>query len=130
MHTSALAGHFGTCKTRDRLNKHFVWPGLWKSVKDYCSSCTSCQRASRNCEVKVTMQEVPCISRPFERTRLRPLPKTAKGHMYLLTAMYLYTHYPEAIPFRKIDAHSVVEGILEIFSRHGLPESILTDHGD
>ena len=35
-HTSTLAGHFGARKTRDRLIKHFMWPRLWKAVKEYC----------------------------------------------------------------------------------------------
>ena len=43
--------------------------------------------------------------------------------------MCLYTKYPEAIPLRRVDNETVLDAMLEIFSRHGLPKTILTDQG-
>ena len=43
--------------------------------------------------------------------------------------MCLFTKYPEAIPLRRVDNQAVLEAMIEIFSRHGLPKTILTDQG-
>ena len=37
--------------------------------------------------------------------------------------------YPEAIPLKRVTAEVVAEAMLEVFSRTGLPEHILTDQG-
>ena len=112
-HTSTLAGHFSIRKTRDRLSKHFIWPGMSDFTVIVCHGLATIMRGK---------QEVPCISRPFGGI-VGPLTRTTKGHKYLLTAMCLYTRYPEAIPLKGVDA------VLEIFSRHGLPDCILTNQG-
>ena len=41
--------------------------------------------------------------------------------------MCLASKYPEAIPLKKVDAPTVAEAMLEIFSRIGVPSEILTD---
>ena len=43
--------------------------------------------------------------------------------------MCLASKYPEAVALRRVDAETVAEAMMEIFSRTGLPEEILTDQG-
>ena len=47
----------------------------------------------------------------------------------MVTMMCLFTKYPEAIPLKWVDNESVLDAMSEIFSRHGLPKTILTDQG-
>ena len=47
----------------------------------------------------------------------------------ILTCMCLASKYPEAVALRRVDAETVAEAMMEIFSRTGLPEEILTDQG-
>ena len=58
-----------------------------------------------------------------------PLPKSSSGYRYLLTVMCLYTKFPEAIPLRRVDNHTVLDAMMEVFSRYGLLKVILTDQG-
>lgn len=39
------------------------------------------------------------------------------------------SRYPEAIPLRRVDAETVMEALLQVFSRYGIPDEILTDNG-
>ena len=75
---------------------------------------------------------LPSVSKPFEKVAfdlVGPLPRTSSGHKYILTMMCLFTKYPESIPLKHVDNESVLEAMLEIFSRHGLPKTVLIDQG-
>ena len=58
-----------------------------------------------------------------------PLPRTKRGHQYLLTCICLSSKYPEAIPLKRVDAVSVAEAMVDDFSRIGIPYEMLTDQG-
>ena len=47
----------------------------------------------------------------------------------ILTCMCLASKYPEAVALRRVDAETVAETMMEIFSRTGLPKEILADQG-
>ena len=131
-HSNLLAGHFGVKKTYARISRHFVWPGLSVNVKELVRGCPGCQRAAKNTRAKAPLQPLPVVSEPFSKVAfdlVGPLPRTTSGYKYLLTFMCLYTKYPEAIPLKKVDNVTVLDAMMEIFSRHGFPAEILTDQG-
>ena len=131
-HSSLVAGHFGFKKTFARISRHFLWPRMWGQVKEFVRSCAGCQRAARNSNAKAPLQPLPCVSEPFEKVAfdlVGPLPRTSSGNKYILTMMCLFTKYPEAIPLKRVNNETVLEAMMEIFSRHGLPKVILTDQG-
>jgi len=39
------------------------------------------------------------------------------------------SRYPEAIPLKRVDADTVCEALITVFSQFGIPEEILTDNG-
>ena len=43
--------------------------------------------------------------------------------------MCYYTKFPEAIPLKRVDTMAVMDAMCEVFSRYGLPQSMLTDQG-
>ena len=131
-HSNITAGHFGVKKTFARVNRHFLWPKMWGQVKNYVRTCAGCQKNGRQDRARAPLQPLPIVSEPFSRVAfdlVGPLPRTTSGHKYLLTAMCLYTKFPEAIPLKKVDNHSVLEAMMEIFSRYGIPKELLTDQG-
>ena len=131
-HSSLLAGHFGTKKTYAKIARMFLWPRMWVEVRAFVRSCAGCQRAARNTGAKAPLQPLPIVSEPFSKVAfdlVGPLPRSSSGYKYILTAMCLYTKYPEAIPLKRVDNVSVLEGLMEIFSRYGFPSEILTDQG-
>ena len=131
-HSGLVSGHFGVKKTYAKLAVHFVWPRMWVEVKAHVRTCAGCQRASRNSYARAPLQPLPCIGEPFKLVAfdiVGPLPKSAAGFRYILTMMDLYSKYPEAIPIKRVDNEAVLEAMLEVFSRHGIPECILTDQG-
>ena len=39
------------------------------------------------------------------------------------------TRYMEAIPLKRVDAHTTCSALMEVFARYGIPEELLSDNG-
>ena len=128
-HSNPMAGHCGYKKTYARISQHFICPRVWLDVKWFVRSCGGCQRAARNTNARAPLQPLPCVSKPFEKVAFDLVPRTSSGNRYILTMMCLFTKYPEAITLKRVDNETVLDAMIEIFARHGLPKTILTDQG-
>ena len=58
-----------------------------------------------------------------------PLTRSSCGNRFVLVVCDYATRYPEAVPMKHVDAASVAEELVSIFSRVGVPKEILTDQG-
>ena len=77
---------------------------------------------------KVPLGSMPLIDTPFKRVAVdivRPIaPPSEAGHL-----VDYATRYPEAVPLKKITTEAVAEALLDIYSRVGIPEEVLTNQG-
>ena len=133
-HELPMAGHVGIRKTEDRIMRHFYWPKMHKDVVHYCKTCHTCQVIGKaQPSIKpAPLIPIPAFEEPFTRVLVDcvgPLPRTRSGHKYLLTIMDLSTRFPEAIPLRSITAKTVVQVLVQFFTRYGLPKEIQSDQG-
>ena len=95
-------------------------------------SCSECQLNTRGVPALAPYQGMPILSEPFEKMAMDivgPFPRSFKGYKYILTTICLASKYPDVIPLRDMSAASVAEGLVEIFSRTGLPRVLLSDQG-
>ena len=76
---------------------------------------------------------MPLIDTSFKRVAIDlvgPIrPPSEEGHRYILTLVDFATRYPEAVPLKTIDTETVAEALVNIFSRLGIAEEILSDIG-
>ena len=122
-------GHFDRKKVMDLVKRKFLWPQMSGDVNSHCRSCQQCQRN------KFGPKKSPSQSQksvPFEKVAVDlvgPLEKSKSGYRFLLTYVCMATRWPEAIPLKPITARAVLDGLLEIFSRNGIPRELLSDQG-
>ena len=133
-HGSIMGGHLGFKKTTDKIQSAFYWPGIHGDVPRFCKSCDACQETVNKGSVpKMPLQKMPLIEKPFKRVAIDlvgPIsPPSEIGHRYILTLVDFATRYPEAVPLKTIDTETVAEALVNIFSRLGVPEEILSDLG-
>ena len=133
-HESVLGGHQGPKKTTDKVLSNFFWPGIHSDILRFCRSCDICQRTiSKGRIFKVPLGSMPIIDAPFQRIAIDivgPIqPMTERGNRYILTLVDYATRYPEAIPLPSIETTRVAEAMVNVFSRVGFPNEILTDQG-
>ena len=133
-HDCIMSGHQGVKRTYERVIAHFYWPGVHGDVVSYCRSCDICQRTiAKGRNTKTPLSKMPLIERPFQRVAvdlIGPIaPITDRNNRYILTMVGYATRYPEAVALSKIDAETVAEALVTMFSRVGIPEKILSDQG-
>lgn len=58
-----------------------------------------------------------------------PLERSSAGHRFILVISDYATRYPEAIPLRSITTPKIIQALIQLFSRFGIPGEILTDQG-
>uniref|UniRef100_A0A1A8GVS8 Gypsy retrotransposon integrase-like protein 1 n=2 Tax=Nothobranchius korthausae TaxID=1143690 RepID=A0A1A8GVS8_9TELE len=133
-HESQWAGHLGIRKTYLLLLEHFFWPGMKRSVREYCQTCHVCQIAGKpNQPPKpVPLTPIPVIGNAFDHVIVDcvgPLPRSKSGKRFLLTIMCTATRFPEAVPLSSITAKAVIKALTSFFSLVGLPKVLQTDQG-
>uniref|UniRef100_A0A8C5B8M4 Gypsy retrotransposon integrase-like protein 1 n=1 Tax=Gadus morhua TaxID=8049 RepID=A0A8C5B8M4_GADMO len=131
-HTHLLGAHLGMDKTRERILARFYWPGVRRDVERHCQGCPECQRVAPRPTARNPLIPMPIIETPFDRFALDivgPLPKTSRGHRYILVLVDYATRYPEALPLRAATAKAVARELMLLFSRVGIAKEVLTDQG-
>ena len=133
-HDTITGGHLGIRKTREAIMSNFYWPGIDGDVARYCHSCDVCQKTvSKGTVPKLPLQNIPVVDVPFKRVAvdlIGPIdPPNEAGHRYILTLVDYATRYPEAVPLKRIDAETVAEALVDIYSRLGIPEEVTSDQG-
>lgn len=131
-HSHPLGAHLGSEKTYERLTLRFYWPGVKRAVEDYCQHCAECSLHSPKVTYRNPLIPLPIIDVPFKRIGMDivgPLPKSSRGHRYILVILDYATRYPEALPLRTATGKTVAKELFMLCSRVGIPEEILTDQG-
>lgn len=133
-HEGSLSGQQGQKRTVDRVLKECYWLGVQADVACFVKSCDICQRTVLEHLVgRVPLGNMPIIGAPFHRVAVNiigPLsPTSDKGNKYVMTTTDFATHYPDAVVLPSIETERAAEGLLEMFSRVGVPREIVSDRG-
>ena len=124
-------GHVGSGKTCWSLRQVCLWPGIHRAVKKYVKGSHECQCLTKGGVRKAPMGIMPVYSELFRYVAVDivgSFPR-ACGYAYLLTYVCLGSRYPEAIPLNRATAQECAKGLLDIFARNWVPDTILTDQG-
>ena len=69
------------------------------------------------------MIPMPVLDEPFSWIAMdivRPLPRSSQGNRYILVVCDYATRYPEAFALKSIDAETVADSLIQLFSRIGI----------
>lgn len=133
LHSNITSGHFAYDRTwkRARTSK-FYWPGMRKSVQDYCAKCFTCDKARNPTPRPRSALQQERVGVPLERMAadILSMPETERGNRYLLVVGDYFTKWTEAIPLMDQEAETIAQAFMDrIFSVVGIPKIIHTDQG-
>ena len=100
----------------------------------FCKSCDICQRTLQKGRVtKVPLGKLPLIDTPFKRVAVDivgPIEtRSERKSRHILKMIDYATRYLEAVALPGIETERVAEALVEMFSRVGIPDEMLTDCG-
>lgn len=133
-HSAPLAGHPGIAKTRELVERDYIWSGVSKDIEEFVSGCTVCQTAKATHHKPYGLLktlEVP--SRPWEHISMdfiEPLPES-NGFDSVLVVIDRHSKWATFIPTHTtIDSSELATILIDrVFALHGFPKSIVSDRG-
>ena len=130
-HDIEWSGHLAGEKTYQRIAVSFFWPEMKKEIMEYSRSCESCQlRRKKKCWNKIPINPVVRLPHAFEIMNfdiVGPFMNKSSGYAYVLTCIDQCSRWPEAVPLRNVTAKTIVETLLWIFTRTGIPRIVVAD---
>ena len=117
-------GHQGIQKCRQRVSAAVWWPGVSRDIESFVKSCPVCLRTT--VPPKEPLLQSPLPDHPWERVASDLF--ELKGATYLLVVDY-YSRYIEVQKLNSTTSASVITALKAIFSRHGIPTTLVSDNG-
>ncbi|KAM3613777.1 uncharacterized protein V6R79_004953 [Siganus canaliculatus] len=124
-------GHAGRRRTMEKVLSSYHWSTVKEDVNKWVDECPHCQHHEVLKTVAPALHpiEVKEAWAVLGMDLIGPLPTTAKGRKYILTATDLFTKWVVAKPLRTKTAAEVSHKIVSILLDFGLVEKIITDQG-
>src|SRR6185295_3717296 len=132
-HDSIIARHLGTEKTLELVQRNYFWPRMGKDIKNYVTSCDSCQRNKASNQAPAgLLQPLDIPERRWDHITMDfvvQLPKTTKKHDAIVVFVEKLSKRTYFIPTTTdVTAPQVAEIFFNtIFKNHGLPKVIISD---
>ena len=132
-HDAASSAHLGRDKTLERLQRHFYWPQMYKTVHEYVRTCDQCQRSkATNQSPPGLLQPLPIPQRNWDCVSLDfigPLPKTSNGYDMIMTVVDKLSKMIHIIPTTSSATAPDTAQLFfsHVFKHHGLPSSVISD---
>ena len=133
-HDSTLAGHPGIARTHELVSRDYYWVGMRTFIEDYIAGCMTCLRNKPvHRQPFGHLHSLPVPKAPFEDITMDFIEKLPQSGPYdsILVIVDRLTKYSI---FIATSTTLTAEGLSDlyishVFSRHGLPKSIVCDRG-
>ena len=118
--------HPGISRMKALARSYVWWPNMDSDIELTVSSCSTCQSMRSNpSPVQIHPWTFP--ARPWSRIHV-DFAGPISGCTYLVV-VDAYSKFPEVVKMSTTSAKATVTTLRDIFSRHGLPEIIVSDNG-
>lgn len=132
-HSAESAAHTGFGKTYEKLRRLVYWPKMHNDIKQFVSTCDSCQRNKhRNKALAGPLQPLAIPRKRWTDVSMdfvNGLVKTRQGYDSLLVIVDRLTKMIILIPtYLEVTAEQTAKDYFEyVYNRFGLPERIVSD---
>ena len=122
--TKIHQGHQGVQRCCLRAKVSVWWPGISQQIDNFVKQCPTCVKESSPNSEPMMQTELPAF--PWQRVGSDLF--VLNGVSYLLIVDY-FSRFPEAIKLKTTTSASIIEAFKTVFSRHGIPETVMSDNG-
>ncbi|KAL1424883.1 hypothetical protein MTO96_019745 [Rhipicephalus appendiculatus] len=131
-HDHPLSGHMGYFETFQRIREQYFWLGIRADVSRYVRACQLCQRVKPRRQKPKGLMSTSWAMEPMQGLSvdiIGPLPTLLCRHRVILVALDKFTYFVEFFPLRAQTSQAIVDRLVEVFCRHGVPHNICSDNG-
>ena len=128
-HSSLFAGHQGVIKTYLTINDKFFIPNLIHYLRSYIKGCHLCQLVHnekpppRQLQARINPNYVTLSSLSMD---LKVMPKSHKGHKYILYIIDEVTNYLIMVPIFQARSEEIGDTLTEnVITKYCIPEYII-----
>ena len=118
-------GHLGIVKCKRRARNSCFWPNMNHHIENMIKGCHECSKYQPSKETE-TLQPHEVPVKPWQKIGTDLMRQGGKD--YLIVTDY-YSYYPEVYELKRTNALNVIHATKEAFSRHGIPEVVISDNG-
>ncbi|XP_065195493.1 uncharacterized protein K02A2.6-like [Sycon ciliatum] len=119
----AHEGHPGIDAFRDTLRERVWWPGLMKDANLFAEKCSECWRKRSNPAQQLLPTEIEGV---WQKLAIDLV--TIEGATFL-SAIDYGSRWPELLPLSNTTTTGVIDKLMELFARFGLPSTLVSDWG-
>ena len=130
-HKSLFAGHQGVIKTYLTISDKFFIPDLIHYLRSYIKGCHMCQLSrnekppTRHIQTRINANYIPMLRLSMD---LKVMPRSHKGHKYILCVINEVTNFLVMIPIFQARSEEIGEALLEhVITKHCIPDYIIMD---
>ena len=120
------ATHMGMVSMKSLARGYVWWPGMDNEIEGIAKRCEACQKNQRKPKASIPHPWV-APSEPWERLHL-DFAGPFLGWMWLIL-IDAYSKWIEIVKMSNTNSGSTIKVLRDIFSRFGLPQSIVSDNG-
>ena len=129
--TSLFAGHEGMTKTYLTISDKFFIPNVMHYLRSYLKACHICQLVrNENPPLRHLQARINLNYRPMSRYSmdLKVMPKSQKGHCYILCVIDEVTNYLVTAPIYQAKSEEIGDTLIEnVISKFGTLEYMIID---
>ncbi len=103
------------------------WPGLDRDIQDRIEQCSMCQ-SQRSAPPKAPLQPWSWPTRPWSRIHIDFAGPMLGGKMFFVV-IDAHSKWLEVVPMGTCSASTTIQALRTLFSKFGIPESIVSDNG-
>jgi hypothetical protein len=134
-HSSSLGGHQGADRTFGKLERHFWFPNMKRTVEAFCAACPACAMVNNQARGSVSRQGTILSKRctgPGQEWHLDfigPFPVSQLGYRYVLVMVDAFSGWVETFPVPTTSAKWILSAFNQLIGMWGLPRRVRYDNG-
>ena len=121
----AHSSHIGLGGCLRRLRKCMFWPGISAQMKDFVGQCDVCL-THRDSQVQEPLLQHEVPSHPWAQVAADICFYSGRA---LLVVVDYFSNFIEVDSLSSETSKSMIRGLMAIFSRFGVPDTLVTDNG-
>ena len=118
------SSHQGIVSCLRKAKDIVFWPGMNSEIKALVERCSICEFQAKNASQPMLSHQIP--DRPWSKVATDLF--TVSGNNYITIVDY-FSAFVEVIELEDATSHSVIQVLKEQFSRHGIPDTVVSDNG-